>query len=53
MSNCMIKWNFSLIKIPAKKTGDKFADDNAGAPDHRLFRERQQAWQSWNMGVFP
>lgn len=29
VANCMIKWNFSLIKIPGKKKMVTFADDNA------------------------
>lgn len=34
-------------KIPCNKTGGKFADDDAQAPDHRFLKKRQQAQRSW------
>lgn len=34
-------------KNPCKKNGDKFADNDARAPDHRLLKKRQQAQRSW------
>lgn len=37
----------SSNKNPCNKTGDKFADDDARAPDHRLLKKRQQAQRSW------
>lgn len=48
VSSCVTHvWNSPLTKNACNKTGDKFADDDAQAPDHRFLKKRQQAQRSW------